>query len=46
MERIRNKRMCIGSKTTEFTREGMITLMNTLKVDSYICSTHARDFIR
>ena len=44
MERIRNKGMCIGSKTTEFTREGMVTLMNTLKVDSYTCSTHARGF--
>ena len=37
--------MCIGSKTVvnlharEFVREGMITLMNTLKVDSCTCSS-------
>ena len=42
--------MCIGSKTVvnlharEFVREGMSTLMNTLKVDSCTCSTHARGF--
>ena len=51
MERIRNKRMCIGSKTVvnlharEFVREGMITLMNTLKVDIAVHVVHMQEVL-